>query len=119
MPRRSDLPLDELRPWLGHLALFDRPEEGRFRFRVCGTELLARFGCEATGLMVDDLPDASGGVLHAELERAITASVPITWSVSIANDGGETVYGEMALPLSDEDAHLSMLLLGSYPRLKD
>ena len=48
MPSRADLDVSGLKPWLGNLALIDIAEDGRAVFRLCGTNLHARFGGERT-----------------------------------------------------------------------
>ena len=50
MPSRDDFGIHELKPWLGHLALVD--VAGERTFRLCGTNLSARFGGDMTGKRV-------------------------------------------------------------------
>lgn len=112
MPRRDDLPVQELRPWLGHLALIEIGADPLIR--VCGTNLIRRFGREATGDSVGDLAYDIGQQLRAILKAAARASSPII-AVSLIPLGRSTVsYCEAALPLAGPDGNLATVLLGAY-----
>jgi hypothetical protein len=51
-PSRKDIdPLTEITSLVGNLALLE-PVDGSFRYRLVGTEIVARVGMDMTGLMV-------------------------------------------------------------------
>jgi hypothetical protein len=111
-PARHQFPVAELRPWLGHLALLERRADD-FLFRLCGTDLISRFGGEATGRMLHTCrtPHAS---LRAALARSCETGAPVP-SVAVVDWNGECVsWSEIVLPLSDGE-RVSRLFVGSYP----
>ena len=117
MPSRADLPTAELQPWLGQLALIEVMGEQDFHIRVCGTNLIRRFGREATGVGVNELADDIAAQIKSILKSTIKAAAPIV-AVSPIEFGRATVfYCEVALPLSSSDGpdgRVAAVLLGSY-----
>lgn len=115
MPAREDLPVQELRPWLGQLALIEIRGEADFHIRLCGTNLIRRFGREATGLSVNELATDIAQQLRAVLKAAQRARAPIV-AVSHVQLGRTLVsHSEVALPLSGGGGGIASVLLGSYP----
>ncbi|HXC54606.1 MAG TPA: PAS domain-containing protein [Rhizomicrobium sp.] len=115
MPARDDLPVQELRPWLGHLALIELAGDGKFRVRLCGTNLIRRFGREATGVLVDDLAVDVAQQLKAILRSVDRAAAPVI-AVSHVQLGRTAVsHSEVALPLSGAGGRIGTVMLGSYP----
>ncbi len=115
MPSRDELPVQELRPWLGQLALIEAAGEADFRIRLCGTNLIRRFGREATGLAVDELADDIAQQLRAILRATVRAGAPVV-AVSPVQLGRITVWhSEVALPLSGAAGQITTLMLGCYP----
>jgi hypothetical protein len=115
MPGRDDLPVRELRPWLGQLALIEILGEQDFHIRVSGTNLIRRFGREATGMAVNELATDIAQQLRAVLKAACKAMAPVV-AVSHVQLGRATVsHCEVALPLSGEGGRVATVLLGSYP----
>jgi hypothetical protein len=113
LPVRHQFPVAELRPWLGHLALIERRGED-FLFRLCGTDLIARFGGEATGRILHtcQAPHAS---LRAALVEACETHAPVpAVTVTTANDDPVT-WSEIVLPLAGGDGQIARLFVGSYP----
>ena len=114
MPARADLPTAELQPWMGHLALIDVAEEPNFHIRICGTNLIRRFGREATGTGVNELADDIARQIKSILRVTIKAGAPIV-AVSPIEFGRSTVfYYEVALPLAGPGGRVAAVLLGSY-----
>jgi hypothetical protein len=108
LPRRADLPVSELKPWLGSLALFEfRPEAGLV-FRLCGTGLLPRFGGEMTGKPLESLAPEMAAALRREVEAAIREGRPRHVRAMV----GSQVFHELYLPLDGEDGEL--VLFASY-----
>jgi hypothetical protein len=115
MPGRDDIPVRELRPWLGQLALIEVRGEHDFRIRVSGTNLIRRFGREATGMAVNELAADIAQQLRALLKAACKAMAPVV-AVSHVQLGRATIsHCEVALPLSGAGGHVVTVLLGSYP----
>jgi hypothetical protein len=115
MPQRDELPVEELRPWLGHLALLELAGERDSRVRLCGSNLIRRFGREATGVRVGELAVDISRQLTAIVRATVKAMAPVVSLSSVQLGHTATVYCEVALPLGDANGRLAMVLLGSYP----
>lgn len=113
LPARDQFPVAELRPWIGHLALLE-PRGEEFQFRLCGTDLITRFGGEATGRVLHTCEAPHASLRAALLESCETrAPAPV---VTVTTQNGDPVsWSEIVLPLSQDGAQVSQLLVGSYP----
>jgi hypothetical protein len=111
MPARDDLPVRELKPWLGHLAIIESAP-GTFRFRLCGTDLIARFGREMTGLTLAQIAPDSQKALAAMLDLAIAKQAPVVAAITLRYEGRRTLWSELMLPLAGAPAPF---LFSSYP----
>lgn len=111
LPSRDRFPVAELRPWLGHLALLERRGD-EFLFRLCGTDLMARFGGEATGLMLHTCKAPHASLRAALLEACETRAPAALVTVGEMN-GDPVTWSEIVLPLSDGE-QVSRLFVGSY-----
>jgi hypothetical protein len=114
MPCRGDLSVVDLRPWLGHLALIDLDSTGD-TFRLCGTNLFARFGGDVTGFRVADLRGEGGRVIRDCIARIRAETVPDVENHTQLIHGEEVTFNELALPLSNSGAELKVVLVASYP----
>jgi hypothetical protein len=113
MPGRDELPEQELRPWFGNLALIELSEDERHHIRLCGTNLIRRFGREATGVAVADLAFDISAQLRAILKATGKSAVPVVAISRVRLGHGLSTYAEVALPLSGE-GRISTILLGCY-----
>jgi hypothetical protein len=116
MPWRDSLPVQELRPWLGHLALIEVAGEDRFRVRLSGTYLIRRLGREATGLDVDELADDIKRQMRAILKATIKGGVPVVANSAVPLGRETHWYNEAALPLAGATGAMSTVLFCSYPQ---
>ncbi len=114
---RDDFTPRDLKPWLSNLALLERAPEGGYRFRVCGTGLIPRFGCDATGKAIEELTGDLRMDLRNRLDRASTLQTPVIARLQIPLALKCADYSELILPLANDDAQVSMLLLAAYPAL--
>jgi hypothetical protein len=115
MPARDDLPTADLRPWLGHLALIEIVGENDFRVRLCGTNLIRRFGREATGVAVGELAFDIARQITAILKATTKAMAPVVAVSQVALGRSLTTHSEVALPLYGTGARIGTVLIGSYP----
>ncbi|HVZ69679.1 MAG TPA: PAS domain-containing protein [Rhizomicrobium sp.] len=113
LPARELFTIAELRPWLGHLALLE-PLGSDYHFHLSGTELIARFGGEATGRMLGSCR-AEHATLRAALNEACQTRAPVPAVSAIEANGETAIWNEIVLPLSNDGKHVSRLLVGSYP----
>lgn len=115
MPSRADLGVSELRPWLGNLALIDLDGMAEGRFRLCGTNLLSRFGRDVTGSDMADLPSDVGQSLRSCIARVCKTNSPNSDNHVRTIDGKRVTFDELTVPLSDDGVHIRTLLFASYP----
>ncbi|HEY4940202.1 MAG TPA: PAS domain-containing protein [Rhizomicrobium sp.] len=115
MPGRDELPVQELKPWLGYLALIEIVGENDFHIRLAGTNLIRRFGREATGVAVSDLAFDIAKQLTAILKATAKAMAPVVAISPVALGRITNTYCEVGLPLSGPGGRLVSVLLGCYP----
>ncbi|MEJ1967069.1 MAG: PAS domain-containing protein [Rhizomicrobium sp.] len=115
MPARGDLDVSALKPWLGNLALIDVGKDGQAKFRLCGTNLHARFGGEMTRRSVSALDVHIGGELQNSIFEVCQSHAPKELRHDRVIEGTVTSFRELCLPLSDDGQSVHMLLLASYP----
>lgn len=118
MPSRSELAVAALKPWLGNLALIDISGDGGAVFRLCGTNLHARFGGEVTRRDVAELSPAIGESFRACLEWVCRSQTPTECIHERVINGVPAAFSELHLPLSDDATHVHTLLFASYPVTK-
>ncbi len=118
MPSRTDLDVTVLKPWLGNLALLDIQGDGGAVFRLCGTNLHARFGGEMTRRDISELSPAVGESFRACLEWACRSQTPTEAAHERVIDGVPAAFHELHLPLSDDATHVRALLFACYPVTK-
>ncbi len=114
-PWRGDFSPRDLKPWLANLALLERVPETQYRFRVCGTALIPRFGCDATNQAVNDLDGAFRIDLSARLDRAVASQVPVLARFGLISASDTVEFAELILPLLVGEAGVGMLFLAAYP----
>jgi hypothetical protein len=115
IPSRADFAVGELRPWIGNLALLDIQSDGKATFRICGTNLLGRFGGEQTRKSLDDLrPDIRTPFQHL-IQRICHTPKPTHETLTLRIDEEDANFQELALPLSDDGANVHAVLFASYP----
>ncbi|HEX3808374.1 MAG TPA: PAS domain-containing protein [Rhizomicrobium sp.] len=114
LPARLGLPVAELKPWIGQLAILEPSGTRDFRFRLCGTGLIRRFGREATGAGVHELAGDVRETLQAPLRHVLSARVPVIARPRIHVGEKSEIYSELLLPLSDGGESVTTILLGAY-----
>ncbi len=115
MPSRADLHVSELRPWLGNLALIDLDAAAEGTFRLCGTNLFARFGRDVTGCRLDALSSDVVETVRICIVRVREAKAPVGDCHARIIDGTHVTFDELTAPLSDDGVHIKTLLFCSYP----
>jgi hypothetical protein len=116
MPSRADLAVSELKPWLGNLALIDLNEKGDGTFRLCGTNLTARFGVDVTGCRVAALSDDLVATVVSFIARVRETKAPVHGDHNRVVHGAKVKFGDLALPLSSDGDRVGTLLFASYPQ---
>ena len=81
-----------------------------FRFRLLGSELVARAGYDMTGKMADDLPSLENrSVLLRRCHDLVRARRPNAQRCERIIDGETTRYEAVWMPLSDDGERVNML----------
>jgi hypothetical protein len=116
MPFSADLDVSELKPWLGNLALIDLNAMGDGTFRLCGTNLPARFGIDVTGCRVAALSDELVATVVLFIAQVRETKAPVRSVHTRMLCGVRVTFDDLVLPLSDDSALAKTLLFASYPR---
>lgn len=117
LPSRDDFTPRSLKSWLGNLALLEHVSENGYRFRICGTNLINRFGCDVTNKTLRDLNEEFRYDLRSRLDRALMLRTPVSTRLRIPFKQDIVDYSELILPLANDKRKVGMLLLASYPIL--
>jgi hypothetical protein len=113
LPPRDAFPVGDLRAWLGNLALIE--VDAGYRFRLAGTNLITRFGREATGWSVEDLAGDIALPLHAMLRAASATGAPVAATHEVRLGRERYAHADLALPLAGGAEGVGMILFASYP----
>jgi hypothetical protein len=112
-PRRSDIDPIDFAYLLGQVALVEVTGPPlRFRWRLVGTWWREKFGIEATGMWADEWP-------HPEQRkralrgytRVVETAAPVRGVNSNWIDDARMFYELLLLPLSENDADVSMIVV--------
>ncbi|MDE2112497.1 MAG: PAS domain-containing protein [Alphaproteobacteria bacterium] len=114
-PLRGDFSPRGLKPWLANLALLERASENEYRFRVCGSALIPRFGCDPTDQAVNDLDQEFRIDLQSRLDCATASQRPVSARFGMISALDTVDYSELILPLLVGGAGVGMLFLAAYP----
>ena len=113
---RAVVPVDLLRVW-PNVAIV-APESGRMRYRMAGSEVVARLGADVAGRFVDEV---AGGIRLALLEalyelcrdaRAAVYARSHLAQLPGAAPGEDVVVHRLMLPLSGDDRAVDAILCG-------
>jgi hypothetical protein len=111
MPMRAQFVTEDFGPWFGNLALIDIPPR---TIRLCGTNLIERFGRDATGCDIADLDKLVAESILSYIDSTRATKNPSTNIYNCIADGMLMKFQELILPLSDDAIDVTTILLGSY-----
>ena len=116
-PKRADLDPLDLGFMLDRIALTEVHEDPRrYRLRLVGSWWAALVGFESTGMWLEDWPLANQRKLTAETyETLIAARRPLCAVRDAWVDDRRLSYEILLLPLSEDDARISMIMTGIGP----
>jgi hypothetical protein len=111
MPSRADIDPVEF-PWaLGDLSLIDVLPDGRFRWRLDGTNLVDFFRCDMTGKELDRYPHADSiERLRVNFGKAVGSRAPHHFMNRYDDARRSWRYQTLVLPLSDDGETVNMLV---------
>ncbi len=114
LPDRLDIDMPDLRPWLGWVSMVDAPAgEGRFRWRLVGSQIARMMGRDATESWFDELYEKP--VLKGYVEKysvVIERGAPVFWHGDVEFLGREHLRFQMVhLPLRNGGETPELILL--------
>jgi hypothetical protein len=112
-PSRAEMDPISLRYVLGNLLLVDVLRDPlRFRYRLCGTNIVARVGLDLTGRFVDDHPEPQFRQFALERYRkVIELGAPLHDLRNQVFDHRTRRYEVLMLPLSGDGTTIDMVLV--------
>lgn len=118
MPARKDLNPADIPRLLPKLMLADvdgqssSSEAPQIRFRLVGTEVVGRFGCELTGHSLSEIDYGPQADEIADLFRRVVDCAEPQFARIIIHQSRDRVIRmeQLLLPLSDDGTHVNMIL---------
>jgi PAS domain S-box-containing protein len=121
LPRRGEFDLGLVKRWASHLSVATVTFDGRFQFRLFGTELTRLYGRDLTGANLADLTPKdlwSGVILH--YREVVRTRQPLFAPISISNGRWYNEVSRLLLPLAgDVDGNAAEYVMAiDYPRIQ-
>lgn len=124
MPTRRELDALALRDWIGSVHLVEVVGEGRYRYRIFGTNISQLFGRDLQNRDVGELPEPERSEAMSDYGSVLSSREPLfverQRSVTDRRDVEPRLrlVGKLCLPLSDDGTNVSQILAAIYPRLE-
>jgi hypothetical protein len=114
LPARAAFDPFDMRKLLGRIVLLDVLQAPlRFRFRLVGTDWVARFGLDPTNTFVDDFPRVpSRAFIKDIMSKVALGRRPLMVRRSVIIDGEYFRYGMLLLPLASDGSTVDMIMIG-------
>jgi hypothetical protein len=116
LPRRSDFDLGAVKRWATQLSVATVTLDGRFQFRLFGTELTRIYGQRSLRLH-SRRSDAEGPLVGRHRREVVRTRQPLFVPVSIANGRWYNEVSRLVLPLADVGDAVAFVRAADYPRL--
>jgi hypothetical protein len=114
VPAAEALNPAELRLWLGNLLLIDVVKGADFVYRYYGQVLADAFGTDMVGQSIGQLPAEQRDILFAEYDQVRGGRRPSARIYTADFEGRLETWERLVLPLSDDGASVSKLLVAAY-----
>ncbi len=125
LPERTVFTPEILKPWLGNLLLIDVGADGRYRYRLYGSNFVYRFGVEMTKRTVDDLPPEQSAAIRGDYDAVVRGFNPLsrlyTNDFEILDVNRKVglqrmeTWERLVLPLANKGGRtVAMLMVGAY-----
>ena len=103
--------------WVPHLSIATATPDGRFEFRLFGTELTRLYGRNLTGSVLDDLtPKDLWSVVIMHYREVVRTRHPLFAPISIANGRWYNEVSRLLLPLANDGDAVAYVMAADYPR---
>jgi hypothetical protein len=119
LPLRTDFDLQRMARWASHLSIATVLPQGRFQFRLFGTELARVYGQDLTGRFLDELtPRDLWSVIVQHYQEVVRTFNPLFAPISIANGRWYSEVSRLLMPLATEDNidQVSLVMAIDYRR---
>jgi PAS domain S-box-containing protein len=117
LPNRSAFDLSAVKRWAAQLSVARVAPDGRFQFRLFGTELTRTYGCDLSGCILDDLaPKDLWSVVIMHYREVVRTRQPLFAPISIANGRWYSEVSRLLLPLSDGGDAVAFIMGADYAR---
>jgi PAS domain S-box-containing protein len=117
LPLRADFDLETVKRWASHLSIATVAPNGRFQFRLFGTELARVYGRDLTGSFLDDLtPRDLWSVISLHYHEVVGSREPLFAPISIANGHWYNEVSRLLLPLATERGTVGFVMGVDYVR---
>lgn len=101
LPQRREFDLDVMKRWAAHISIAVVAPEGRFQFRLFGTELANVYGRDLTGSYLDELtPTDLWSVVIMHYREVVRTRQPLFAPISVSNGRWYTEVSRLLLPLA-------------------
>jgi hypothetical protein len=112
LPARADFDPLAVPYVLGDIVLVDvLAEPPQFRFRLIGTNIIAKYGVELTGKPVEDFPEPEArAVALARCREVMTGKQAIHSERRVVLDGRTWSYSALWLPFATDGSEVDMIL---------
>jgi PAS domain S-box-containing protein len=118
LPRRSEFDLGTVKRWASHLSFAMVTTDGRFQFRLFGTELTRIYGRDLSGCILDDLtPKDLWSVVIMHYRDVVRTRQQLFAPISIANGRWYNEVSRLLLPLAETGDAAAFVMAADYPRL--
>ncbi|MFZ0692890.1 MAG: PAS domain-containing protein [Alphaproteobacteria bacterium] len=117
LPERSDFDLNAVLEWAPHLSIATVTPEGRFQFRLFGTDRVRVYGRDLTGSFLDELtPLDLWAVVIVHYQEVVETKKPLFAPISVANGRWYNEVSRMLLPLSSGGNAVAFVMAADYSR---
>lgn len=115
MPCHDDILPFEIPRLLPHLILLERTNEGRFRYRLMGTAVVAAHGFDGTHKLIDEVfSEPRRGIASRHCALAFERALPMFTPTNYASPAGvDYQTSVLLLPISDRRGRMRMILIGN------
>jgi PAS domain S-box-containing protein len=119
LPRRDEFDLGTMKRWASQVSLATVTHEGRFRFRLFGTEVARLYGRDLTNCFLDELaPKDLWSVVIMHYLEVVKTRQPLFCPISISNGRWYNEVSRLLLPLADKDDTVAFIMAADYARLR-
>ncbi len=116
LPNRGDFTLDVMTRWATHLSIAVVLPDGRFQFRLFGSELSNVYGRDLTGCFLDELtPLDLWAVVIEHYRDVVRTGEPLFALISVSNGRWYNEVSRLFLPLSGND-EVNFVMGADYKR---